>query len=68
MNMSKVERQNRVMHETGKDAYLAGTGHTTSREYLVGWRWVLRSPSGEYLDVDQYRHDLFDRNGFFTAY
>ena len=32
----------------------------------IGSRWVLRDPDGNWVDVDQYRHDLFERNGFRT--
>ena len=28
----------------------------------LGGRWVLRDPHGEYVDHDQYRHDLAERH------
>lgn len=34
----------------------------------VGHRWVLRDAEGKWVDVDQYRHDLFERNGLRTDY
>lgn len=40
--------------------YIFPCGKTAQREQ--GSLWVLRSASGEYIDRDQYRHDLFERN------
>lgn len=34
----------------------------------IGGRWVLRDAAGAWIDVDQYRHDLFERNGLRTNY
>lgn len=76
MTFSKSQNPERVMHEIGEDACRAGTGHTAARECegltpqgnSIGGRWVLRAPNGDYIDVDQYRHDLFSRHGFFTSY
>ncbi len=58
----------------GVEVYESEDGHSARREEgltpkfqnPIGGRWVLRNASGEFLDVDQYRHDLFGRNGFAT--
>lgn len=64
-----------VMHEVEPDVYRAENGFTASREdgltpsgNPVGLRWVLRDASGAWVDVHQYRHDLFEHNGFRTSY
>lgn len=36
-------------------------GETPNGEPIDG-RWVLRNPLGEFLDVDQYRHDMAARH------
>lgn len=64
------------MVEVTEDSYRASSGFTMTRELRtltpngnpVGGRWVLRDPSGTFVDFDQYRHDLIERNGFRTAY
>lgn len=54
--------------------YQAEDGRSMSREYgetpngnPLGGRWVLRSPTEEFLDFDQYRHDLAERNNLCLA-
>lgn len=51
--------------------YRSADGHTMRREHgqtpngnPFGYRWVLRDPLGNFIDVDQYRHDLAPRHGF----
>lgn len=34
----------------------------------IGLRWVLRDANGAWVDVNQYRHDLFEQNGLCTEY
>jgi hypothetical protein len=61
---------------TGEDLLAADNGYTMCREYstvtpggnLAGGRWVLRDPMGEYVDVNQYRHDLLEHHNFRTHY
>lgn len=62
-----------VMHRTEPDSYRSKSGFTAQREdgltpdgHPVGQRWVLRDASGTWVDVHQYRHDLFEQNGFRT--
>lgn len=43
------------------EKYLFPGGRTAMRE--EGWHWFLRDKNGRQLDHDQYRHDLFQRNG-----
>lgn len=58
------------MHLNGEERYKSDDGHSARREDgltpngnpLCG-RWVLRNASGDFVDFDQYRHDLFERNG-----
>jgi len=38
-------------------------GFTPNGNPFAG-RWVLRDRAGTYVDHDQYRHDLMERNGF----
>lgn len=52
--------------------YLSEDGHTMRREHgltpnnnELGGQWVLRDPSGQWIDFDKYRYDLADRNGFY---
>lgn len=54
---------------TEDQLYKSDDGYVMSREYgekpngcLIGGNWVLRGPTGEYLDSDQYRHDLIERH------
>lgn len=49
--------------------FLASDGRAMKRENgetpngnPLGGRWVLRSPQGEFIDFDQYLHDLAERN------
>lgn len=32
----------------------------------IQWKWVLRDKNGQWIDFDQYRSDLAERNGFDT--
>jgi hypothetical protein len=63
------------MVEIQPDVYRAANGFTARREggqtpngNPVGQRWVLRDAAGAWVDFDQYRHDLFERNGLRPAY
>lgn len=65
----------RVMREVESEVYLAECGLTVRRERgdtpsgnPVSGRWVLRDAHGTWIDFDQYRHDLFERNELKTAY
>lgn len=52
--------------------YRGADGSTIRREFAgetengnpFGGRWVLRDAGGKFVDVDQYRHDLFARRNF----
>jgi hypothetical protein len=52
--------------------YVSTDGHTIERESTgetpngnrFAGRWVLRDQNGDYLDHDQYRHDLMERHHF----
>jgi hypothetical protein len=64
----------RIMREVSDDAYEDDGGFTMRREQgktpngnEIGGRWVLRDPQGSWVDVDQYRFDLMERNGFIKA-
>lgn len=64
-----------VMHQVEPGVYVAENGFTarcedglTPNGNPVGRRWVLRDASGAWVDVNQYRHDLFEHNGPRTAY
>lgn len=59
-----------MLHEVNDKLYRADDGRSMGREHgetpngnPLGGRWVLRSAAGEFLDFDQYRHDLASRNG-----
>ncbi len=74
MAPSSADKSN-VMHEVEPDVYRSADGYTARREdgvtpngNPVGLRWVLRDPSGAWVEVNQYRHDLFEHNGLRTAY
>lgn len=64
-----------VMVEVAPGVYRAHMDFTASREdgvtpngNPVYQRWVLRDPAGAWVDVNQYRHDLFEHHGLRTAY
>jgi len=64
-----------VMVEVEPEVYQSDSGLTARREQgltpngnPVGGRWVLRDERGTWIDVDQYRHDLWARNGLKPAY
>ena len=64
-------RLRRQLHEKDEDVYVSEDGFRMAREQgltpngnPIGGRWVLRGPQGEWIDVDQYRHDLAPRHGF----
>ena len=66
----------RKMRQTSEDNYIGdGDGdYRMQREYgltpngnSIGGRWVLRGPAEDWIDCDQYRHDLLARHGFVTA-
>jgi len=65
----QIEHQIKVMSTTD-EVYSFDDGRSARRENgltpngnPIADRWVLRSESGVFLDFDQYRHDLFERNG-----
>lgn len=64
-----------VMVEVSPDRYESASGFVASREQgmtpagnPIGGRWVLRNKDGTYVDVNQYRHDLFEHHDLKTAY
>lgn len=64
-----------VMHQTGPNVYRSESGFTARLEdgltphgNPVGRRWVLRDALGAWVDVHQYRHDLFEHNSLRTSY
>lgn len=64
-----------VMVEVEHDVYRAGNGFTARREggespngNPVAQRWVLRDPTGAWVDFNQYRHDLFAHHGLRPDY
>lgn len=71
-----VKYEPEVMHEVHPEVLRTASGFEMRREYgsktpngnPINGRWVLRDPSGNFVDVDQYRHDVISRNGFRTAY
>lgn len=62
----------RVIYETAgnqfdRSGYVSLNGYTMHREKhesCPGEPWVLRDPFGEFVDVDIYRYDVAERNGF----
>lgn len=77
MNATTFQRgaMSNVMHEIESDVYRATNGFIARREdgitpigAPIGLRWVLRDANGAWVDVNQYRHDLFEQNGFCTDY
>lgn len=63
-----IERKNAAGTE---DEYFSVEGHTILRESgmtpngnQIGMRWVLRGKGGTFIDCDQFRHDVIERNGF----
>jgi hypothetical protein len=57
--------------EISENEYKSQSGYTMRREdgttpmgNPINGRWVLRDPNGEWIGVDQYRHDLAPRHGF----
>lgn len=64
----------RKMRQTSDDNYIGDGDCRMQREHgltpngnSIGGRWVLRGPDAEWIDCDQYRHDLLARHGFVTA-
>ncbi len=64
-----------VMVKTNPELYQSPNGFSARIEFgktpngnPVGGRWVLRDVNGAWVDFDQYRHDLFERNGLRTDY
>lgn len=58
------------LHQVNDSLFRADDGSRMEREYgetpngnPLGGRWVLRSADGEFLDFNQYRHDLAEHNG-----
>lgn len=51
------------------ERYQLSEGHSAQREVgltpngnPLSGRWVLRNGNGDYVDMDAYRHDLFERH------
>jgi hypothetical protein len=64
----------RKMRQTSEDNYIGDDDYRMQREYgltpngnSIGGRWVLRGPEAEWIDCDQYRHDLLARYGLVMA-
>ncbi|HET6890503.1 MAG TPA: hypothetical protein VFH31_05325 [Pyrinomonadaceae bacterium] len=64
----------RKMRQTSDDNYVGDGDYRMQREYgftpngnSLGGKWVLRGPEGEWIDFDQYRHDLMARHWFESA-
>ena len=64
----------RNMRQTSEDDCIGDGGYRMQREYgltpngnSIGGSWVLRGPDAEWIDWDQYRHDLLARHGFVSA-
>lgn len=64
-----------VMVEVAPERYKSASGFKAQREQgntpagnPIGDRWVLRDKDGAYVDVHQYRHDLFEHHGLKAAY
>lgn len=73
--MSQVAVADNVMTQTEPEVYRSTSGFTACREdgltpsgNPISGRWVLRDASGTWVDFNQYRHDLFEQNGFHTNY
>lgn len=73
--MSTITACDNIMIEVEQEVYRAANGFTARREdgltpngNPIGQRWVLRDTSGAWVDVNQYRHDLFEHHGLRTAY
>lgn len=73
--MPTVIDKSNVMREVEPDVYRAANGFSARREdgftpngNHVGQRWVLRDANGSWVDVNQYRHDLFEHHGLCTDY
>lgn len=73
--MPTVIDKSNVMREVEPDVYRATNGFSARREdgftpngSHVGQRWVLRDANGAWVDVNQYRHDLFEHHGLCTDY
>lgn len=65
-----------TMIEVHSELLIAANGTQIAREYntrtpngnSVSGHWVLRDVNGIFIDFDQYRHDLMERNGFRPNY
>ena len=65
----------RTLHHFGHDKYATEDGWMMRREHgetpngnPIAGRWVLRDQRGEWVDFDQYRSDLAERNGMAFAF
>jgi hypothetical protein len=61
----------RKMRQISDNKYVAEGGWQMQREQgltpngnRIGGFWVLRGPDAQWVDYDQYRHDLLARHGF----
>ncbi len=60
---------NSGLYESSDGTFFASIEEgTTPNGSPVGGRWVLRDATGARVDVDQYRNNLFERNGLRTHY
>ena len=73
MSLRRLASDPHYMVEIEKDKYSTCTGFSVQRESGLTSngnpfkdRWVLRNPDGLFVDLDQYRSDLFDRHMFKT--
>jgi len=71
----RASQSSRVIREIAEGEYRSEDGRRARRETglapggnPLGGSWVLRDASGEFLDFDRYRHDLFERNGLRDCY
>lgn len=63
------------LNKMSENLFYAADGRIMGREYgaapngnPLGGRWVLRSVKGDFIDFDQHRHDLAERNGLCFHY
>ncbi len=50
--------------EVQPEVYRTPGGQVVQREAAEGGAWVLRDEKGRYIDQDQFRFSLFERNNF----
>ena len=64
-----------LIYEIDDSSYKSDGGAMVRREYGktpvgndVAGRWVYRDRDGKWIDCDQFRNDLFERNGIVVGY